>query len=139
VNFVSPQAEWSEAQLGLGAVTPKAKASKSRQFSRICWEHSFVPRISEKKEIKVPYRAYQPSVRPPDAVIIKLYTSGDQIRGYVRKTADPAKNDTIFPGEEMEPEAAFKLAASHSEAEAPIFVELTEGVQWDPTWGELLP
>lgn len=39
----------------------------------------------------------------------------------------------------MEPEAAFKLAASHREAEAPIFVELTEGVQWDPAWAELLP
>lgn len=87
----------------------------------------------------MPYKAYQPEVRTPDAIIIKLYTSGDQIRGYVRKIVDPAKNDTIFPGEEMEPEAAFQLAVSHSEGEAPIFIELTEGVQWDPEWGDLLP
>jgi len=96
-------------------------------------------RICEAKEINVPYKTYQPEVRIPDAIIIKLYTSGDQIRGYVRQVVDPRENDMIFPGEEMEPEAAFKLAASHSEEEAPIFIELTEGVQWDPEWGNLLP
>jgi hypothetical protein len=38
----------------------------------------------------------------------------------------------------MEPEAAFKLAQSHNgESGKPIFVELTEGVEWDPSWGEL--
>jgi hypothetical protein len=89
--------------------------------------------------MEMPYKAYQPDIRTPDAIIIMLYSSGDQIRGYVRKVADPTKNDTIFPGEEMEPEAAFKLAASHSEKKAPIFIELTEGVQWDPKWGDLLP
>lgn len=87
----------------------------------------------------MPYKAYHTEDRTPDAIIIKLYTSGDKIRGYARKIVDPAKNDTIFPGEEMEPEAAFKLAASHSEAEAPIFIELTEGVQWNRAWGDLLP
>jgi hypothetical protein len=102
-------------------------------------EHNARSRICETKEIEVPYKAYQPDVRTPDAIIVKLYTSGDQIRGYVRKIVDPAKNDTIFPGEEMEPAAAFKLAASHSEGEAPIFIELAEGVQWDPMWGDLLP
>ncbi|MFN7089243.1 MAG: hypothetical protein ACK4P4_01645 [Allorhizobium sp.] len=102
-------------------------------------QHKSPSRVSATKEKKVPYKAYQPEVRTPDAIIIKLYTSGDQIRGYVRKIVDPAKNDTIFPGEEMEPAAAFQLAVSHSEGEAPIFIELTEGVQWDPEWGDLLP
>ena len=38
----------------------------------------------------------------------------------------------------MEPEAAFKLAQSHNgESGKPIFVELTEGVEWDPSWGAL--
>lgn len=63
----------------------------------------------------MPYKAYQPEVRTPDAIIVKLYTSGDQIRGYVRKIVDPTKNDRIFPSEEMEPKAAFKLAGSYSE------------------------
>jgi hypothetical protein len=77
----------------------------------------------------VAYKAFQPQVPAPDAIIIKLYMSGTEVRGYVRKVVDPRENDTIFPGEEMESEAAFKLAASHSEGEAPIFVELTEGVE----------
>jgi hypothetical protein len=38
----------------------------------------------------------------------------------------------------MEPEAAFKLAESHNGGNGkPIFVELTEGVEWDPSWGAL--
>jgi hypothetical protein len=93
--------------------------------------------ISGQKEIHMQYRAYLDSVRTPDAIVIKFYTSGDQIRGYVRKIADTAENDTIFPGEEMEPEAAFVLARSHSEGDAPIFIELSEGARWDPAWGEL--
>jgi hypothetical protein len=87
----------------------------------------------------MPYQTFLPDTAASDAVVVKLYTSGDQIRGYVRKIADPAENDTIFPGEEMEPEKALQLAATHSEGDAPIFIELMEGVQWDPAWGELLP
>lgn len=84
------------------------------------------------------YKIFNTDSPTPDAIIVKLYTSGDQIRGYVRKVADTAEDDTIFPGEEMEPEAAFKLAGTHSVGEAPIYVELTEGVEWDPAWGNLL-
>jgi len=84
------------------------------------------------------YRAFDQGITAPDAIVVKLYTSGDQVRGYVRKIADPAENDTIFPGEEMEPEAALRLASTHSEGEAPIYVDLAEGVQWDPAWGELV-
>jgi len=83
------------------------------------------------------YHRYEPDAPVPAAIVVRLYTSGDTIRGYVRKLADRSEDDTIFPGEEMEPEAAFKLAASHSQGEAPIFVELLEGVKWDPSWGEL--
>ncbi|KEQ07424.1 hypothetical protein [Pseudorhizobium pelagicum] len=84
------------------------------------------------------YHPFKTDVVLPDAIVVKLYTSGDQIRGYVRQFADPSENDTIFPGEEMEPEAAFHLAATHGEGETPIFVELTEGVEWNPAWGELV-
>ncbi|KAA0687966.1 DUF2934 domain-containing protein [Neorhizobium sp. P12A] len=81
---------------------------------------------------------YSPGAAPPGSLVIKFYHSGDQIRGYVRKIAEPDEDDTIFPGEEMEPDAAFKLANSHNgDAHTPIFIELVEDVQWDPTWGEL--
>ncbi|WP_348270571.1 hypothetical protein [Rhizobium sp. YS-1r] len=53
------------------------------------------------------YRSGEPA---PGALIIRFYHSGDQIRGYIRRVADPAENDTIFPGEEMEPDDAFRMA-----------------------------
>ncbi|MEQ1403815.1 hypothetical protein ABK249_02620 [Neorhizobium sp. Rsf11] len=53
------------------------------------------------------YRGGEPA---PGALIIRFYHSGDQIRGYIRRVADPAENDTIFPGEEMEPDDAFRMA-----------------------------
>lgn len=81
---------------------------------------------------------YSPDVAPPGSLVIKFYHSGDQIRGYVRKIADPDEDDTIFPGEEMEPDAAFKLANSHNgDPNRPVFIELAEDVRWDSSWGEL--
>jgi hypothetical protein len=81
---------------------------------------------------------YSSGAASAGSLVIKFYHSGDQVRGYVRKIAEVGEDDSVFPGEEMEPEAAFKLAESHNgESGKPIFVELTEGVEWDPTWGAL--
>lgn len=84
------------------------------------------------------YMPYSAGAASAGSLVIKFYHSGDQIRGYVRKIAETGQDDSIFPGEEMEPEAAFKLAQSHNGGcGKPIFVELTEGVEWDPSWGAL--
>lgn len=84
------------------------------------------------------YRRYLPGIAQAGSLVIKFYHSGDQIRGYVRKIADTDADDTIFPGEEMEPDAAFKLAASHrADSNEPIFVELVEGVEWNAKRGRL--
>ncbi|MBB3565834.1 NADPH:quinone reductase-like Zn-dependent oxidoreductase [Rhizobium sp. BK512] len=83
------------------------------------------------------YQQYVPGATPAGSLVIKFYHSGDQVRGYVRKIADPGTGDTIFPGEEMEPEAAFKLADSHNYDHKPIFIELVEGIEWDAAWGRL--
>jgi hypothetical protein len=85
------------------------------------------------------YAQFAPGVAPAGSLVIKFYQSGDQVRGYVRKIADKAEEDAIFPGEEMEPQAAFTLAKSHHQDDNPIFVELTEGVAWDPSWGVIEP
>ncbi len=83
------------------------------------------------------YMPYSAGAASAGSLVIKFYRSGDQVRGYVRKIAEAGEDDSIFPGEEMEPEAAFKLAQSHNgESGEPILVELTEGVEWDPSWGE---
>lgn len=84
-----------------------------------------------------PFVRFTPSSTRPGDIIVRLYHSGDQIRGYVRTAAEAPGDDVIFPGEEMEPDAAFTLARAHARANAPIFVELSEGLRWDPAWGDL--
>lgn len=84
------------------------------------------------------YIKYDRAAVPAGSLVVKLYRSGSHVRGYVRNVADTDRNDTVFPGEEMEPEAAFKLAESHrGNSRNPIFVELVEDVEWDPSWGRL--
>ncbi|MBB2676022.1 UNVERIFIED_ORG: hypothetical protein GGE44_005639 [Rhizobium esperanzae] len=46
------------------------------------------------------YVRYSAGAVPAGSLIVKLYRSGNQIRGYVRKVADTDQDDTIFPGEE---------------------------------------
>ena len=53
------------------------------------------------------YHRYRQSEVSEGALIIKFYHSGDQIRGYIRKIADEGQDDSIFPGEEMEPRMPF--------------------------------
>jgi len=84
------------------------------------------------------FRTYTPQSIRPGAIVVRLYHSGQEIRGYIRQIAEPGTDDTIFPGEEMEPEVAFRMAENKNrETDQPIFVELSEGVQWNSGWGEL--
>ena len=95
-------------------------------------------RAADATAVRSDYRRYLRNSVPTGSLVIKFYHSGDQIRGYVRKIADTDADDTIFPGEEMEPEAAFKLAASHKAcSNEQIYVELVEGVEWNSEWGRL--
>jgi hypothetical protein len=86
------------------------------------------------------YYCFDPVSAGPGALVIKFYHSGDQIRGYVREIAKEGDEDTVFPGEEMEPEAAFAIAKSHADSSLvkPVFIELVEGVRWDNGWGQLV-
>jgi hypothetical protein len=86
------------------------------------------------------YYRYSGTDPAPGSLIIKLYHSGDQVRGFIRKVTEPSEDDMVFPGEEMEPEAAFRMAEnkSHGPEQHPIYVELAEGLEWDPAWGKLI-
>lgn len=86
------------------------------------------------------YYRYHGGTPAPGALIIQFYHSGDEIRGFIRKIAELSEDDAIFPGEEMEPEAAFRMAENRNRGpgKPPIYVELSEGVQWDPAWGRLM-
>ncbi|MBY5368150.1 hypothetical protein [Rhizobium leguminosarum] len=87
------------------------------------------------------FRRYRKGEAGVGSIVIKLYHSGDQIRGYIRKVTDPKQEkDTVFPSEELQVDDAFLMAENkHREApDTPIFVELAEGIRWNPTWGSLI-
>ena len=85
------------------------------------------------------YHRYRKGEAEPGSIVIKFYHSGGQVRGFLRKVAKPGEDDAIFPGEEMEVADAFRMARNKmtGEASRPIFVELAEGLRWDPAWGRL--
>ncbi len=83
------------------------------------------------------YHVFRPQDRAPGAMVVRLYPTGGRVGGFVRQLGSGDEDDTIFPGEEMEPDAAFTLARSHNDADAPILVELMPGAHWDPAWGRL--
>ena len=71
------------------------------------------------------------------AIIIRLYRSGDLVKAYVRQTTSADHADNVA-SEELEPDDAFRLANNKlSHREQPIYVELADGLPWDPSWGTL--
>ncbi|MEZ2126258.1 MULTISPECIES: hypothetical protein [unclassified Sinorhizobium] len=86
------------------------------------------------------YRRYEKGKADVGSIVIRFYHSGDQIRGFIRKVTESDQDDTVFPSEELQVDDAFLMAENkHTEApDNPIFVELTEGVRWDPAWGRLI-
>lgn len=43
------------------------------------------------------YVSYPAGAVPAGSLVVKLYRSGNKIRGYVRKVADIYQDDTLFP------------------------------------------
>jgi hypothetical protein len=77
------------------------------------------------------------AMAPPGSTVVVLYRSGDTVRGYVLTRGTPDTEDTIFPSEEMEPEAAFRVAQTHNqERDTPIYIELEEDLTWNPAWNQ---
>jgi hypothetical protein len=85
------------------------------------------------------YHRYSENAVAPGSIVVKFYHSGNQIRGFLRKVTAPGEDDIIFPGEEMESDDAFRAARNKMSGEImrPIYVELSEGVNWNPAWGQL--
>lgn len=85
------------------------------------------------------YHVFHPQRPAPGAMVVRLYPTGGRVRGFVRRLGSGGDDDSIFPGEEMEPDAAFELARSRNEGDTPILVEMLPGAHWDPAWGKLDP
>jgi hypothetical protein len=87
----------------------------------------------------VEYRHFIRGVTPAEALVIRFYRSGGETRCFLREVAEEGETDTLFPTEELEPEIAFRLAGNRlaERPNMPIYIELTDGVTWDPDWGRL--
>ena len=85
------------------------------------------------------YYRYRKNAVPINSIVVKFYHSGDQIRGFLRRVTSPGEDDAIFPGDELEPDDAFRAARNKMAGEIlrPVYVELSEGVRWNPEWGQL--
>lgn len=85
------------------------------------------------------YAQYHRGHTPVGAIVVKLYRAGDTVRGFLREVQDVDEDGTAFPSEELEPEVALRLAENkrQNNPSQPIFIELAEGVEWDPDWGSI--
>jgi hypothetical protein len=84
------------------------------------------------------YEHYRRGAVEIGAIVLKLYNSEGQVRGYIREVKE-GDEDTTFPSEELEVGNALRLAENKNldHPEMPIYVEMAEGVRWDPAWGKL--
>ena len=84
------------------------------------------------------YEHYQKGLAPVGAIVVRLYNSDGRIRGFIRQIkAD--ETEEILPSEELEAQTALRLAENKQvdDPDSPIFIELREGVRWNPAWGVL--
>jgi hypothetical protein len=70
--------------------------------------------------------------------VVRLYHSGGEVRGFIREIQAEENDQSIFPSEELEPEVALRLADNKRQGDPgqPIYIELAEGVEWNPDSGE---
>jgi len=85
------------------------------------------------------YQTYRRGETPVGSVVVKFYRSGEVVRAFLREIRDIDEDGTMFPSEELEPDVALRLAENKRQDDPmkPIFIELAEGVEWDPCWGSI--
>jgi len=84
------------------------------------------------------YEHYRRGAAEIGAIVLKLYETEGQIRGYIREVREGGE-DTTFPSEELDVGNALRLAENKNldHPGTPIYVEMAEGVRWDLAWGRL--
>ena len=83
---------------------------------------------------------YEKGAAPVGAIVVRLFHSGGEIRAFVCEIMPDREHENYFPSEELEVETALRLAVNKNldTPERAIYVELVEGVEWDPAWGTLV-
>lgn len=87
------------------------------------------------------YLTYQQGITPAGAIVVRFYHSGDEVRGQVRQVSADQADDGVFPGEELEPAAALRFAVNEQQSHpgSTVYIELTEGIEWNPAWDDVQP
>lgn len=85
------------------------------------------------------YQTYRRGQTPIGAIVVKFYRAGETMRAFIREIQEIDEDGTAFPSEELEPEVALRLAENKrlDKPSRPIYIELAEGVQWNPNWGSI--
>lgn len=75
---------------------------------------------------------------PAGAIVVRIMESGGEPFGFMREVQDPDEADA-YPTEQQPIDHVWRLVASRLEEtpDAPVFVEMEPGVEWNPAWGEL--
>jgi tRNA(Ser,Leu) C12 N-acetylase TAN1 len=94
--------------------------------------------LRDKEDEMNTYEHYRRGAAEIGAIVLRLYNTEGQVRGYIREVKEGGE-DTTFPSEELEVDNALRLAENKNldHPDMPIYVEMAEGVRWDPAWGKL--
>lgn len=86
------------------------------------------------------YLRYEKGITPVGAIVVRFFHSGDEVRGQVRQVT-AKETDDVFPGEELEPTAALRFALNEQRSHpgSTVYIELTEGVEWNTAWDDVEP
>ncbi len=87
------------------------------------------------------YLAYQEGITPVGAIVVRFFHAGDEVRAQVRQLTADQTDDGAFSGDELEPRDALRFAVSEQQVRpgSTVYIELTEGIEWNAAWDDVQP
>lgn len=80
---------------------------------------------------------YREEKATPDSAIVRIVDDGGEPRAFVRCFSEDDEKTPFYPTEEVPVPDAIRLASTRQKAPGPILVQLEDGAEWNPDWGEL--
>lgn len=73
------------------------------------------------------------------SIVVRIVRSGDDIVGFIREVEEPGDTDSVYPSEPQPIEEVWRLVRNKLEIvpDAPVYVELEAGIEWQAGWGSL--
>jgi hypothetical protein len=85
------------------------------------------------------YLRYEKGITPAGAIVVRFFHSGDEVRASVRQVTAETTDDAVFPSDGLEPSVALRMAINEQQSHpgATVYVELTEGIEWNADWDDV--